>query len=80
MSPAKLAEYYQAMGYEILFCNYVGRLQVWGSSKFRVFGKIVVKLIGIIINKVSYILNLLGLNVSGESCSPAIILCAKKPL
>ena len=80
MSPAKLAKHYQAMGYEILFCDYVGCLQVWGSSKFGTFGKIIVKLIEIFINKVAYILNLLGLNVSGESCSPAIILCAKKPL
>jgi len=80
MSPPVISEFYKKLGYEITFCDYVGELQVWGSSSSnnKLF-KLIAKLLAKSVNITSTFLNLIGLKIHGKNYSPAILLIAVKP-
>jgi 2-polyprenyl-3-methyl-5-hydroxy-6-metoxy-1,4-benzoquinol methylase len=80
MQPKKIEEYFQSMGYEILFSDYFGQLRVWGNSRFGAIGRIPVKLFEILINNLASFLSFIGIHLGGQAFSPTILLCAKKPL
>jgi hypothetical protein len=80
MNPKALASFYEALGYKILFCDYVGILQVWGVSSFEKSPllKFLFKSLGFTINKFSRLLKAVDLKIEGENFSPALLLVAKK--
>jgi hypothetical protein len=80
MDPKALASFYEALGYKILFCDYVGILQVWGVSSFEKSPllKFLIKSLGFTINKFSRLLKAVDLKIEGKNFSPALLLVAKK--
>jgi hypothetical protein len=82
MTPKVLALFYETLGYKILFCDYVGILQVWGVSSFEKSPllKFLFKTLGFTINKFSRLLKAVNLKIEGKNFSPALLLVAKKEL
>jgi 2-polyprenyl-3-methyl-5-hydroxy-6-metoxy-1,4-benzoquinol methylase len=80
MNPKALASFYEALGYKILFCDYVGILQVWGVSSFEKSPllKFLFKSLGFTINKFSRLLKAVDFKIEGKNFSPALLLVAKK--
>ena len=80
MSPLVISEFYKKLGYEITFCDYVGKLHVWGSStSTHILFKLIAKLLAKSVNITSAILSSIGLEIHGKNYSPAILLIAVKP-
>lgn len=80
MDPSILASYYKDLGYQIIFCDYIGTLKVWGTSRFdkNPILRMASKAIGLAINTISDILTKLHCGPKGKMLSPAILMIAKK--
>lgn len=80
MSPLVLTSFYQSLGYQIVYCDYVGILKVWGTSSLdkHPLLKTLAQIIGLSINTFSALLAKCGLKINGKNTSPALLLIAKK--
>lgn len=80
MNAENLAAHYEKIGYEILYCKYVGVLKVWGVSSLERFPffKLIVKSLGFLVNGTAKILENIGIKIQGKYFSPVILLIAKK--
>ena len=74
---------FRKMGYEVLFCDYVGALEVWGDSGAYRGSRRLVKFTTSLesqINNYSQKREKAGSPLQGRLFSPALIFVAKKPL
>lgn len=80
MQPGAIEGWLRDKGYSIIFGDYVGVMRLWGNSGFS-YSKILAKLVAglaVGLSKLAQLLSLLGINLSGRTWSPYLLVIAQK--